>query len=81
MDKEIKDGAYALIRKTDFVENGEIAVVLVNGFDATLKKFTKQGDLIILEPMSTDASFETQVYDKNTEVKVIGKYIGKMEMK
>lgn len=81
MDKEIKDGAYALIRKTDFVENGEIAVVLVNGFDATLKKFTKQGDLIILEPMSTDSSFETQVYDKNTEVKVIGKYIGKMEMK
>lgn len=81
MDKEIKDGAYALIRKTDFVENGEIAVVLVNGFDATLKKFTKQGDLIILEPMSTDSSFETQVYDRNTEVKVIGKYIGKMEMK
>ena len=81
MNKEIRNGAYALIRKTDFVENGEIAVVLVNGFDATLKKFTKQGELIILEPMSTDQSFETQVYDKNTEVKVIGKYIGKMEMK
>lgn len=81
MNKEIKNGAFALIKKTDFVENGEIAVVLVNGFDATLKKFTKQGDLIILEPMSTDSSFETQVYDKNTEVKVIGKYIGKMEMK
>lgn len=81
MNKEIKNGGFALIKKTDFVENGEIAVVLVNGFDATLKKFTKQGDLIILEPMSTDPSFETQVYDRNTEVKVIGKYIGKMEMK
>lgn len=81
MNKEIKNGGFALIKKTDFVDNGEIAVVLVNGFDATLKKFTKQGDLIILEPMSTDPSFETQVYDKNTEVKVIGKYIGKMEMK
>lgn len=81
MNKEIKNGGFALIKKTDFVENGEIAVVLVNGFDATLKKFTKQGDLIILEPMSTDSSFETQVYDKNTEVKVIGKYIGKMEMR
>lgn len=81
MNKEIKNGAYALIRKTDFVENGEIAVVLVNGFDATLKKFSKQGDLIILEPMSTDASFTTQVYNKDTEIKVIGKYIGKMEMK
>lgn len=30
MNKEIRNGAYALIRKTDFVENGEIAVVLVN---------------------------------------------------
>lgn len=81
MNKEIKNGAYALIKKTDFVENGEIAVVLVNGYDATLKKFSKQGDLIILEPQSTDDSFETQVYGKDTEVKVIGKYIGKMEMK
>ncbi len=81
MNKEIKNGAYALIRKTDFVKNGEIAVVLVNGYDATLKKFSKQNDLIILEPMSTDPSFTTQVYGKDTEIKVIGKYIGKMEMK
>lgn len=81
MNKEIKNGAYALIRKTDFVENGDIAVVLVNGFDATLKKFSKQGDLIILEPLSNDPSFNTQVYSKDTEIKVIGKYIGKMEMK
>ena len=81
MNKEIKNGAYALIRKTDFVENGEIAVVLVNGFDATLKKFSQQGDLVILEPMSNDPSFTTQVYGKDTEIKIIGKYIGKMEMK
>lgn len=80
MNKIIKNGAFALIRKTDWVENGEIAVVLVNGFDATLKKFTKQGDLIILEPMSDDPSFTTQVYNQDTEIKVIGKYIGKMEM-
>lgn len=30
MNKIIRNGAYALIRKTDFIENGEIAVVLVN---------------------------------------------------
>ena len=80
MNKVIKNGSFALIRKTDWVENGEIAVVLVNGFDATLKKFTKQGDLVILEPMSDDSSFTTQVYNKDTEIKIIGKYIGKMEM-
>ncbi len=81
MNKEIKNGAYALIRKTDWVENGEIAVVLVNGYDATLKKFTQNGDVVVLEPMSDDPSFQTQIYTKDTSIKVIGKYIGKMEMK
>lgn len=80
MNKVVKNNAFALIHKQDTVENGEIAVVLVNGYDATLKKFTKQGDLIILEPQSNDDSFETQVYDKNTSIQVIGKYVGKMEM-
>lgn len=80
MNNVIKNGAFALIHKQDYVENGEIAVVLVNGFDATLKKFTKHGDLVILEPQSSDETFETQVYDKNTSIKILGKYIGKMEI-
>ncbi|MCI8749632.1 MAG: hypothetical protein HFH67_17545, partial [Lachnospiraceae bacterium] len=80
MNKIVKNGAFALIHKQDTVENGEIAVVLVNGFDATIKKFTKQGDLIVLEPQSNDESFETQVYDKNTSIKILGKYVGKMEI-
>ncbi len=80
MNKVIKNGAFALIHKQDTVENGEIAVVLVNGYDATLKKFTKQDNLIILEPQSNDESFKTQVYDKNTSIKVLGKYVGKMEL-
>lgn len=81
MNKEIRNGAYALIRKTDVVDDGDIAVVLVNGYDATIKKFSKQGDFVVLEPMSTDPSFKTQIYTKDTEIKIIGKYIGKMEMK
>lgn len=81
MNKVIKNGAYALIRKTDWVENGEIAVVLVNGYDATLKKFTRKDDVVVLEPMSTNPSFKTQIYTKDTPIKIIGVYIGKMEMK
>lgn len=80
MNKVIKNGAFALIHKQDTVENGEIAVVLINGFDATIKKFTKKRDLIILEPQSKDESFEMQVYDKNTSIKILGKYVGKMEI-
>ncbi len=83
MNRIIKNDAYALIRKTDFVENGEIAVVLVDKYDATLKKFTQLKDgYIILEPQSTLDSFEPIVINpEDTEIKVLGKYIGKMEMK
>ncbi len=80
MNKVIRNGAYALIRKQDIVKDGEIAVVLVNGFEATLKKFSRQGDFVILEPMSNDPTFTTQIYDKKTEIKIIGKYIGKFEI-
>lgn len=80
MNKIVKNGAYALIRKADWVDDGAIAVVLVNGYDATLKKFSKQGDFVVLEPMSTDPSFKTQIYTKDTPIKIIGKYIGKFEI-
>lgn len=80
MNKVIRNGAFALIHKQDIVEDGEIAVVLVNGYDATLKKFTRQDDMIILEPESNDDSFKTQVYDKTTPIKILGKYVGKMEI-
>lgn len=79
MNKVVRNGAFALIHKQDIVDDGEIAVVLVNGYDATLKKFTRQGDMIILEPQSNDDNFKTQVYDKNTPIKILGKYVGKME--
>lgn len=81
MNQLVKNGAYALIRKTEVVENGEIAVVLVDRDEATLKKFSKQGDVVVLEPMSNDPTFTTLIYNKDTEIKIIGKYIGKMEMK
>lgn len=80
MNNVIKNGGFALIHKQDMVEDGEIAVVLVNGYDATLKRFTKKGDVVVLEPDSNDNSFKTQIYDKTTPIKILGKYVGKMEI-
>lgn len=80
MNKVVKNGAYALIHKQDMVENGEIAVVLVNGDEATLKHFSKKGDIVVLTPESNDTSFEQQIYSKETPIQVIGKYVGKMEI-
>lgn len=84
MNKVIKNGAYALIHKQDIVDDGEIAVVLVNGYEATLKHFTKKGDIVVLEPdsdVTDDPDIKTQIYDKNTSIKILGKYVGKFEMK
>lgn len=80
MNKVIRNGAYALVRKQDYVEDGEIAVVLVNGDNATIKRFTRQGDFVFLEPMSTDDSFQRQIYDNTVPIKILGKYIGKFEI-
>ena len=80
MNNVIKNGAFALIHKQDIVEDGEIAVVLVNGDSATLKHFTKKGDVVVLEPDSNDSSFKTQIYDKTTSIRILGKYVGKMEI-
>lgn len=79
MNRVIKNGAYALIHKQDCVENNEIAVVLVDGQEATLKRFSKKDNIIVLTPDSTDETIEQQIYTKNSPVQIIGKYIGKME--
>lgn len=80
MNQLIKNGSYALIHKQDEVENGDVAVILVDNYDATLKKFTKQGNTVILEPMSNDSSFSIQIYNETNNIKILGKYIGKFEI-
>src|SRR5256884_8435812 len=49
-DEHILDGDYVLVEKTKTAHNGEIVVALVNGSDATLKRFYREGDNIRLQP-------------------------------
>jgi repressor LexA len=44
IDDHICNGDYVLVQKTDSVKNGEIVVALVNGTDATLKRYYKESD-------------------------------------
>lgn len=84
MNKVIKNGAYALIRKQDYAEDGDIVVAIVNGDnEATLKRFKRFNEQFVsFEPMSSDESFKPINVDlKSTNVIIIGNYIGKMEMK
>lgn len=46
---DIKDGDVAIIRRQESIENGQIAAVIVNGDDATIKKVRLLPDGIMLD--------------------------------
>ncbi len=72
----IFDGNILIVRKQDFVENGEIAVVMIDNEDATVKRFYRHGETVTLMPQSTNPAHLPQIYDiKQTTVRVIGKVI------
>lgn len=74
MNLKFNDGDLLLIQKQNYIEDGEIGVFLIANEDATVKKFHQKNDVILLEPMSSDSSYNTQVYSTK-EVKIIGKVI------
>ncbi|PHB90622.1 LexA family transcriptional regulator [Bacillus wiedmannii] len=76
MNLEFPDGSYVLVEETPFVENGQIAVVKVNGYDATVKKISKSGNIITLIPLSNDPIHQPQTYDLSVQdVRIIGRVV------
>lgn len=77
MEPRICDGDIVLIRKQDTVESGEIAAVMVNGDEATLKKIKKSIDGIMLIPLNP--SYETMFYNNeeilSKPIRIIGKMV------
>lgn len=76
MDKVVPDNYYAIFEKQNTVRTGEIAAVIVNGGDATLKKVHLLSNKIILEPLSHNLEHEEQAYKEFDDVRIIGRYIG-----
>lgn len=72
----IFEGNLLIVRKQDIVENGEIAVVMIDDNDATVKRFHRQGNIVTLMPQSTNPEHLPQIYDtKKTSVRIIGKVV------
>lgn len=72
----IYDGDLLIIRKQDVVEDGEIAVVMVNDDEATVKCWHRRENIVMLEPKSTNPTHQMQIYDaKETPIRVIGKVV------
>lgn len=69
----IHEGDIVIVRRQDIVENGQIAVVLIDGQDATLKRFNRDGDIVTLMPQSTNPRNKALTYNlKNSSVKILG---------
>jgi repressor LexA len=76
IEDQIADGDYVIVRKQEQCRNGEIAVALVDGQDATLKRFYREPNRIRLEPAnsSMEPIFAEDVEVLGVVVGVVRKY-------
>ena len=73
---KINDGDILIIRRQEKVENGEIAVVMVNKENATVKRFKKDKNIVQLIPQSFNPEHNIQIYDlKSDEIRILGKVV------
>ncbi|MCK0094718.1 transcriptional repressor LexA [Yoonia sp. F2084L] len=73
IDAGINDGDVVVIRETTVADNGDIVVALVEGHEATLKRFRRNGGAIALE--AANPAYETRVF-RDDQVKVQGRLVG-----
>ena len=73
IDAGINDGDVVVIREGSTAQNGDIVVALVEGHEATLKRFRRKGQAIALE--AANSAYETRVLPED-KVKVQGRLVG-----
>lgn len=79
MNRLFPDGSLVLIDPDSEVRNGDVAVVFVNGDDATLKRVYHEGDSVRLHPESYDPEYRDRIIDASDpdapEVRIVGKAV------
>lgn len=69
----INDGDVVVIRETSHADDGDIVVAQVEGYEATLKRFRRKGERIVLE--AANPAYEARVLPIGS-VKVQGRLVG-----
>ncbi|RBP95646.1 SOS-response transcriptional repressor LexA [Rhodobacter sp. 140A] len=69
----INDGDIVVIREQGTADNGDIVVALVDGHEATLKRYLRRGGMIALE--AANPEYETRML-REDQVKVQGRLVG-----
>jgi repressor LexA len=73
IDDHIEDGDIVILKRQDTAENGERVVAMIDGA-ATLKKFFRRKDRVVLEP--ANSSMTPIVVEPGRDVKVVGLLVG-----
>ena len=68
----INDGDTVIIKKASTADSGQIAVVLIDEQEATLKRIRKKGNTIALE--AANKNYDTKIYASN-RIKIQGRLI------
>ncbi len=79
MNNCLMDGQYALVDVHSEVGSGDIALVKVNGDDATIKRVKAMDGMVVLEPDSTNPAHRRRIIDEtdpdSPEVRIIGRVV------
>lgn len=77
MEPKFSEGDVVIVRKQEDVDNGDIAIVLVNGNEATVKKIKKFDGGINLIPTNSEYEVLTYTIDEieKLPVRIIGKVV------
>ena len=79
MEPRIKEGDTVIVRKQETVESGEIAIVLVNGDEATCKRVVKHQNggisLMAFNPAVYETHFYTPDEILSLPVRILGKVV------
>lgn len=78
IDEHIQDGDYVIVEERAQPRNGEMVIALVDGENATLKKFYREGKRIRLQPANPELQplhfFEDRLKIQGVVVGVMRKY-------
>ena len=76
MSPIINDGDVVIIKKQEDADSGKICVVMINGFDATLKEIKKEPNGIWILPKNPYSDFSPRFFTNeeiiNTPVRIVG---------
>ena len=73
IDAGINDGDVVVIREQDSADNGDIVVALIEGAEATLKRYRRVKGMIALE--AANPAYETRLL-RDEQVRVQGRLVG-----